>query len=212
MRHARRTVQLVTAPAAEPVTLAEAKAWAKIDASDDDALLVALVAAARESAENYLRRSLISQTLRLTIDQAPSGVEDCLGEGVYDLPSTILTGGLPKVIELPKGPVQSITSVTNYALDDTASVFASGSYSLNTDRLVLGYGATWPSGLRATAACAILYVAGYGDTGSSLPQAIRTALLMHIQRMYDGRVVCDMPEGCVRLLKPYRVLDGLAHG
>jgi hypothetical protein len=32
-------------------------------------------------------------------------------------------------------------------------------------------------------------------------------MLMHLQRMYDGRIVCDMPEGCERLLRQYRVMD-----
>ena len=95
----------------------------------------------------------------------------------------------------------------------STTVFAGSNYSLNADgsRLVLAYGAQWPSSLRPVAACEIVYLAGYGDTASSVPQSVRTAMLMHVQRMYDGRIVCEMPEGCLRLLKPYRVMDGLAH-
>jgi hypothetical protein len=211
---ARRTAKVTSAPAAEPVSLAEAKAWAKIDSSDADALLVALIAAARESAENYTRRSLLTQTVRLTLDLPCSGLNDALGEGVYDLPSTELYGALPRVIELPKGPVQSVTSVTTYNTANASSVYSSSYYSLNSDgtRLVLTESAVWPSPLRPVAACEIVYLAGYGDGASSVPQAVRTALLMHVQRMYDGRVFCEMPEGCTRLLRPYRIMDSLAYG
>lgn len=210
----RRTVSTVTGPASEPVTLGEVKAWAKIDHSDEDALLISLIAAAREAAEQYLRRSLISQTLRLTLGLDGCGLGDYLGEGTYDLPVTALYGGLPSYVLLPRGPVQSIASVTTYGLDDAGTVFDPAYYTLNADgsRLSLAYGASWPSGLRPSASCEVVYVAGYGDTASSVPQSIRTAILMHVQRMYDGRIVCDMPEGCMRLLKPYRIVDGLAYG
>lgn len=208
---ARRRVTAVSAPAAEPLTLGEAKAWAKIDGNDEDALLAALVTAARESAEEYLRRSLITRSLRLTLDLGGQGFDEWLGEGAYDLPVSALHGGLPDVIELPRGPVQSITSVTTYDLGDDDATFAAGNYRLAGDRLALTYGAQWPSNLRPAQACEIVYAAGYGDTASSVPQSIRTAMLMHLQKMYDGRIVCEMPEGCVRLLRPYRVMDSLAY-
>jgi len=208
----RRTVALVTGPAVEPVTLDEVKAWAKIDAADEDALLTSLVAAAREAAEQYLRRALISQTVRLTLDLDGCGVH--LSEGVYDLPVSAIYGGLPTVVELPRAPVSSITSVVTYDLDNAPGTFAASNYSLNADgnRFVLASGATWPSNLRPVAACAITYVAGYGDAASAVPQSIRTGILMHAQTMYDGRIVCDMPENCQRLLRPYRVLDALSRG
>jgi hypothetical protein len=206
-----RSLTLVTAPASEPVSLAEAKAWAKIDAGDDDPLVAALIAAAREAAENYLRRSLISQTWKLTQDLPPGQSADCLGEGVYDLPATILDGDLPRAFKLPRGPVQSVSSVVTYDTDNDSSTYASSNYYVDTagDRLVLNENAVWPAPLRPRAAIAITYVAGYGDSSGSIPQAIRTAMLMHIQRMYDGRIVCDMPEGCQRLYRPYRLLGEL---
>jgi len=208
----RRTAKVITAPATEPVTLGEAKAWTKVDGSEEDPLLTSLITAAREAAEQFLRRCLISQSVRLTLDLERSGLD--LGEGVYDLPVSALYGGLPSVIELPKAPVQSITSVTTYDTADTSAVYSSANYRLNSDgnRLVLGSSATWPSNLRPVGACEVVYVAGYGATGSSVPQSIRNAMLMHIKAMYDGRDTCDMPENCQRLLRPFRVLDSLAHG
>ncbi|MBN9265961.1 MAG: phage gp6-like head-tail connector protein [Hyphomicrobium sp.] len=108
----RRTVTLVTGPSVEPVTLDELKAWAKIDSADEDALLTSLIAAARDAAEQYLRRALITQTVRLTLDLDGRGID--LPEGVYDLPVSAIYGGLPTVVELPRPPVSSVTSVVTY--------------------------------------------------------------------------------------------------
>jgi hypothetical protein len=203
----RRTLTLITGPTADPVTLDEAKAWAKIDSIDDDPLLAALITAAIQSAEEYTRRAFISQTWKAAFDIGGSGLD--LGEGVYDLPITALYGALPRVIELPKQPAQSITSVVTYDTSNASSTYATSNYSLIGNRLILTEGALWPAALRPFGACEITYVAGYGDTSTSIPQPIKTAILMHVQHMYDGRIVCDMPAPCESLLRKYRVMDGL---
>lgn len=210
--HARRTVRVTTAPSLEPVTLAEVKSWAKVDSTDDDALLQELLTAARISAEEYTRRSFISQTLRLTLDLSGSGLDSALGEGVYELPHTELYGGLPRVIELPKPPAVSITSVTTYNTSGTSAAYASTNYYLNThgNRLALYDTAVWPSPLRALGACEVVYVAGYGNAAADVPAPIRTAIKMHTAKMYDERLLCDLPDGCRMLLGQYRVMDGLS--
>jgi hypothetical protein len=206
----RRSLTIVTGPAADPVTLAEAKAWLRIDGTDEDVLLAVLITTAAQAAEQYLRRSLITQTWKLTLDLDCSGLD--LGEGVYDLPVTALHSGLPRVIELPKGPVQSITSVKTYDLDNTESTFSSANYSADTagDRLVLAYGATWPSNLRPQAAAAITYVTGYGATSTNVPSPIKTGLLIHMASLYEQRGMCEdamsLPPGAQQLLNQYRVM------
>ena len=85
--------------------------------STDDTLVTQLITAARMAAEEYLRRALITQTYKLTLDLSCSSLGAAWSEGVYDLPVTELYGGMPRTIELPKGPIQSITSVTTYDLN-----------------------------------------------------------------------------------------------
>ena len=60
--------RLLTAPALEPVTLAEAKRHANVVASDDDTLITALIVAARELVEQDTSRALINQTWELELD------------------------------------------------------------------------------------------------------------------------------------------------
>src|SRR5438094_4704069 len=62
------TTSLVTGPATEPITLAEAKAHLRVDFTDDDALIAALITAAREAAETFMRRAILPQTWDLLLD------------------------------------------------------------------------------------------------------------------------------------------------
>lgn len=203
----RSSLALVTAPATEPVTTAEAKAWARIDGTDDDAVIAGLIVTARQATEEYLRRSIISQTWKLTLDLSCSGLRD-LPEGVYDLPMTALYGGLPRTIPLPKGPVVSITSVVTYDLSNTASTYATGNYRVDAsgDRLVLNYGAIWPNTIRPQAGCEITYVAGY----TTVPQPIKTAIMIHVASLYEQRGMCEdpmaLPPAVQSLLGRYRIM------
>ena len=62
------TVILVSGPAVEPLSLAEAKSWIKVDASDEDALIQSLIVSARLAVEAATNRLLITQQWRLVID------------------------------------------------------------------------------------------------------------------------------------------------
>jgi gp6-like head-tail connector protein len=83
------TSTLIAGPGEEPLTLAEAKAWCRVDTTDEDALLTALIAAARLHVESMTGRALIEQSWRLTLD-CPKG----------------------RVIELPVVPVIEISSAS----------------------------------------------------------------------------------------------------
>src|SRR3974377_971688 len=65
-------LDLITPPAVEPVTLAEAKQHARVEYPDDDALITGMIVAARRMAETRLRSALITQTWNLYLDSFPS--------------------------------------------------------------------------------------------------------------------------------------------
>lgn len=206
----RQSLSLITGPATEPVSLSEVKAFIRLDGSSEDDLLNGLITAARSAAEQYLRRSLITQTWKLTLDLHRSNLDN-LPEGTYQLPVTALYGGLPEVVPLPKGPVQSITSVVTYDTANTSSTFASANYRVDNsnDRLILNYGAVWPSNMRPQAATEITYVAGYG-AASDVPQPIKTGMLIHIASLYEQRGMCGdeqaLPVATKPLYAPYRIM------
>ena len=65
----------VVNPAAEPLTLAETKAYLKVTTSSDDDLITSLIATVRAAAEDFLRSSLITQSWKISYDKyAPACV------------------------------------------------------------------------------------------------------------------------------------------
>lgn len=201
----RIRLALITPPSVEPVTLAETKAWLKVDGTDDDALITSLITAARTSAEDYTRRAFITQAWRQSLDLSGWGMGDGLPEGVYDLPSTVLYCALPRLVELLRPPVISITTVTTYSTSNVAAVYSSANYSLINDRLVQLNTATWPSDVRQFGALEVVTLNGYGASAASVPEPIKTAIKMHVMKMYDGRTICEMPPACEQLLRRYRI-------
>lgn len=124
---------LITAPAAEPLTLAEIKLFLRVDGSDEDSLIDTLTVVAREMAEKYLRRMLITQSWRM---------------------SQVYVDG--QNIALVPGPVQSITSVKT-ELNGTQTTLDSGDYTLQlNDMLELE---TNPTADKII----VEFVTGYGD-------------------------------------------------
>lgn len=206
MNKAHYTVTRVTAPASEPVTVEDAKAWMRIDVDDDDVMIASLIATAREYAEKYLGRALVTQTWKYTRDLVKNRLDDNLGEGWHDIAVSELYEPMPRMIDLPYKPLISITSVTTYNTANTSAVYSSSNYIADTanGRLVLNESAVWPSALRDRAAIEVVYQSGYGVT-LNVPDAIKTAIKMHVQKMYDERIVCELPSSAASLLNMYRV-------
>lgn len=205
----RQSLALVTAPTEEPVTLDEVKAWLRLDGDDEDDTLESLITAARQSAEEYLRRSLITQEWKLTLDLCSD--REPWWDGVREGAISSLYGGLPRTIPLPKGPAKSLISVVTYDLTNTNSTFASSNYRVDAsgDRLLLNYGAVWPSSIRPQAGVEITYVAGYG-AADAVPKPIKTAILTHVAFLYEQRGGCDdpasLPTTVQSLLGRYRIM------
>ncbi|MDE2030529.1 MAG: phage head-tail connector protein [Alphaproteobacteria bacterium] len=179
---------LLTPPAAEPVTLADAKQQARIDTTADDTLVTALITGARQWAEEYTARAFITQSWRLTLDLWPGAVEKWW-DGVKQGPIT----GLDDInyISLPRAPLQSVTSVTSYDNADNGTLWDAGNYFVDTvrapGRIALRMGAVWPVPLRLTNGIVIDYVSGYGSDGTSVPEPIKTAIRQLVAHWYEYR-------------------------
>lgn len=206
---------IVTAPAAEPVTLAELKTHLRITDSADDTYLTAIIVEARAEIEASSGLTLINQTWRMALDQWPS-MSGEWWDGVRDGHINMLTG-TPSELRLPRFPLSSITSVTVYAEDGTGTaVTVASTFDIDTmqypGRLTLKRGATWPIALRASNAIVIDYVAGFGATAADVPAPLRRAVRAMAGYLYEHRGDgCDagqayVASGAAGIVGRYRVI------
>jgi len=201
----RRTVLTITPPSVLPISVADAKSFLNVEGTADDVLIEAFINAAADAIRQYCKRSLSPETLELRMDGFPTASLDRLdrlGPGVHVVSYPWMLGS-PDVIDLPFGPVASITSITTYARDNTSAVFDVANYGFDIGRVYLNEGAVWPSDIRRADAVAIRYVSG----ASPIPYAILQAMRTHVAAMYECREGCEMPAACKAMLGPYRRLD-----
>lgn len=183
-----------TDPTVEPVTTEQLDTYLRGDgvlAANEGDLLNTLITAAREYVEEFTRRALITQSYTLVMDAWPGNSQgDGLGwwDGVRE---GSITMGAPNYVELPVGPLQSVTSVTTYDDDNSSTVFADTSYFLDTNatpgQVILNTGTVWPSFTRTRNGIEIVYVAGYGDAATDVPSALRQAVKMIAAHWYENR-------------------------
>jgi uncharacterized phiE125 gp8 family phage protein len=180
-----RSLRRATAPAVEPVTLAEAKAHCRVDASADDALIQGYITTAREWVEDYIDRSLVTQQLVMKLDAFPAEIE---------LPR-------PPMIASGTATAVTITYVTGEA-GGTATL-SSSEYRVDRDATpgVIRnlYGGSWPSHLLDQNSVTVSWWAGYGDA-ASVPQRVKSAILMCVHELYEKRGDGQMPAAAMRLL------------
>jgi uncharacterized phiE125 gp8 family phage protein len=178
-------LKLKTAPAVEPVTLETAKNHLKVDSNDDNLLITALITTARQLAEKETKRAFITQTWQMYLDSAPAE------------------------IEIPKPPLQSVSSIK--VIDDAGNEDEVSSTYYDVDasenspgRVRLKSGCSWPS-YRGFASFIIEFKAGYGDDAESIPETLRQAVLQIVGHLYDNRGSEDIPAGAKALLWSYKV-------
>ena len=192
-----RSLTRQTPPAVEPVTLAEAKAHLRVDTTTDDAYIGSLITAAREWCEQYLDRTLVHTQWVMRFDRFPP-------DGTHD-------------IELPRPPMASAGTATAVALaftfeNGTTSTYSTASYRVDRDgtpgTVKTLYGQTWPPHLQDDNAISVTWWGGYGASGTSVPAAIRHAMLMLVGHWYESRLAAvasgavpqDVPFGVRSLL------------
>ena len=212
----RHRLSLVTAPTVEPVTLQELKAHLRLDDSTaEDSLLSGLITVAREMAEDYTRRALITQTWKMFMDSFPGGRSGQWWDGVREgaLSELVGVGG---VIEIPLGPLQSVTHIKTYDDSDVATTFSStnyrvSAYSSERGRISLRDGQTWPTFERNIDGIEIQFVAGYGATGASVPGGIKEAIKAEAAYRYEHRGDCDAAgmasSSAMSLLSRYKIME-----
>lgn len=205
-------LQLVTEAADYPVSLTRAKDHLRLSDQNDDGVVRGLIAAATQQIENATERSLINRTYRLFVDYVHE-TDYQLWEGTRVGPDIAYRRNY---IDIPKGPLVSVTHIKSYDDSDSATTFSSDSYYVDTvntpPRVVLRDGQSWPTGLRTANGIEIEYVAGYGSNDTDVPEPLRLAILQLITFMYEHRgdfeanTAPKMPSIVNALISPYKTI------
>lgn len=183
------------APAVAILTTSEAKAHLRVDTSDEDTLIDALVSAATSHMDGHsgiLGRALITQTWYQDFDAFSS----CM--------------------RLPVGNLIAISSVAYYDANNSTQTLANTVYTAFSDAigpyLTLKPDQDWPSSYARPDAIRVTWTAGYGATAASVPEAIRHAARLMVGHWYENREAVnigsgqpvDVPMTVDRLLMPFR--------
>lgn len=183
----------VTPPSSEPVTTAEAKAYLRVDASADDALIDLLIKAAREWVESFLGRRLIQSTWDLKLDGFP--------------PSDATPITLPYA-----APAQSVTSIAYVDEAGATQTWNSANYTLDSAAqpalIWPAYTVSWPSTRAVPNAVTLRYVAGVASA-AALDESVKLGVKLVLADLYENRGLVESNPGMTaarRLLWPRRLM------
>lgn len=177
-------------PEAEPVTLAEAKSYLRLQSDSEDALLGGLIRAAREDVERATGTALIDQGWRLLLDAWPASA----------------------VAFLSPHPVKQVTSVTAYGSEGEAWVVDPDDYLLDANaRPARLHFEKRPEPLRVMNGIEIDFTAGFGEAGPDVPDLLRRAILLLVAHWFEFRAQIaaseqpvSYPAGYDRMIAGYK--------
>ena len=181
------------APAALPVEVVEAKLHLRVIGTDEDTLIMAMLGAATQLAEQATGRALMLQTWQLSLDNFPTA------------------------FELTRVPAQSVSSIVYTDSTGADQTVLAGNYTLdNADdfgtALVLpAYSKSWPAARCQANAVRLTFVAGYANA-AAVPESIKSWIKLCVGAMYENRESEVVGNGSVmslgfadRLLDRYKV-------
>lgn len=193
------TLFMVQGPQLEPISVAEAKLFLRVDDDAENDVVAALITTARLHVERLTRRIMLAQSWRLYLDDLPPD-------------------GL---VELGIGPVRTVSEVVLYDANGVAVTVPAADYVVDVTAIparikfrsrpgiLNGLG-----GKRALNGYEIDFIAGFGETTLQVPHDLRHAVLMLVAHWFENRsaVVSDAspvftPKGVRELIQPYRAVQ-----
>jgi uncharacterized phiE125 gp8 family phage protein len=181
---------LLSPPAVEPLSLAEAKAFLRVETAEDDALIASLIAAARLHVEARSGLALVSQSWRLLLDCWPQNGR------VTVRPAPLKALIAARVLDFDG---------EGRALDAHAFVPDAGASTLSFIPWTL------PVPTRLAAGIEIDVTLGFGDAASDVPEPLRLAVRLLTAHWYENRAAvagetgAPFPPGAAALIAPYRM-------
>jgi uncharacterized phiE125 gp8 family phage protein len=191
--NAQKTIQIVTPPASEPLTLAEVKEFLRVDHSDDDVTLAIFITAARQLCESYTRMALLPTTFEEYFDDFPQ-----------------YSGDYKDEIRLSRSPVSAVTYVKYIDGNETTITANAADYKIDTisrpARISPDNG--WFGTYETINAVFVRYVAGFANA-AAVPAPLKHGMMLVIGDMYENRTdsVKRLPTASEYLWNPYRVFE-----
>lgn len=180
------SITVVAPSASEPVSLAEAKLFLRIDNNAEDELIETLITAARDAVEAGVGRVLITRRVRESLD-------------IWRREAT-------RGAVLALGPVMNVVAVRLLAESGAQSVLDPERYRVEgqRDRPRLVFPPGLPATLRSAGGIEIEYDAGFADNAADLPVALRVAVLQIVTALYEARPMeGGMPDAARALMRPF---------
>jgi uncharacterized phiE125 gp8 family phage protein len=182
---------LLTPPAVEPLSLADAKAFLRVETADDDPLIAALITAARIHVETQTGLALITQAWRLVLNCWPADGR----------------------IAVRPAPLQALAAVRVFDFDGEAHAADLQAFVPNLSTSTLSF-ISWslPMPTRIAAGIELDITAGFGDAASDVPEPLRHAIRVLVAHWYENRAavagtnVAPSPPNAAALIAPYRML------
>lgn len=175
------TVQLTTYGITEPVTLAEAKAYSRIDGSSEDALITSLITMARTHCESFISKCIVLKTVEIN------------------------SFTYPYQFQLPYGPLTNELNVTKCVTLDQNGVETPLTYQVNAGLFpklfILGGAQSYKFKL--------VYIAGMTTVPEDIKLAIKMMVNTLYERREDfsDLQAIESPLGVKALLMPYKTYN-----
>lgn len=194
----------ITAPAAEPMSVAEAKLTRRLTDTSQDLLLPGLITASRVSAETVTRRALMAQRWSLWLDCFPRPAMNIASANWYGpqwgtSPGPLSTArvdgttGFEIILDWP--PLQVVESITYIDQNGAPQTLDPSQYLVDKirmpARITPAYNTTWPATQNQANAVTVTFVVGHampftvsGNTltlaGANWPLVANTAVRLAV--------------------------------
>jgi uncharacterized phiE125 gp8 family phage protein len=168
-----------TSATTDPITLADAKRHLNVSTTADDTYIGNLITAAAAYCQDMTNRRFINETRTLKMRT----FEDM--RYVHD-----------RVIDLPKSPLSSVSSITYVDTAGTTQTLSTTAYITSQagtpGQISESYNNTWPATRNVADDVVVTYVAGYGSTQSAVPDNAKHAVRMTVAHWYRNREAVEI--------------------
>jgi len=182
---------LLSPPAVEPLSFAEAKAFLRVETTEDDPLIPALITAGRIHVEKQTGLALLTQAWRLVLDCWPADGR----------------------IAVKPAPLQLLTAVRVFDFDGEAHAADLQAFVPDLSTSTLSFMPfLLPMPTRIAAGIELDITAGFGDAAGDVPEPLRHAVRLLVAYWYENRAavagaeVAPVPPNAAALMAPYRML------